>query len=203
MAEKLKLTDLKRRAIIKAATSKFHQNGFEATSMDCIAKTANVSKRTIYNHFASKKKLFNAIIDELLQLVFKNDFPPYNAELPLKEQLHAIIRQEMNIILSKKFMNLARIITSELIRTPATAHTFWEDVHRKKTAAFFWLEDAVADDRLNIQSTEFATRQLGGLLKEFIFWPQLLGGQKTPSKDELDKIINSAIDIFLNYYEVK
>ena len=127
----------------------------------------------------------------------------YDPKRSLKEQFYTIIRGEMDIILSKKFMNLARIVTSELIRTPATAHTFWEDVHKKKTATFFWLKDAIADGRLNIPSTEVATRQLGGLLKEFIFWPQLLGGQKAPSKAELDEIVSSAIDMFLNYYEVK
>ncbi len=203
MTGKLKLTDLKRKAIIKAAASEFYKNGYAATSMDRIAKTARVSKRTVYNHFSSKQHLFDAIIDELLQMVFEKDLPAYDAKRTLKEQLYATMRQEVDIILSEKFMKLARVVTSELIRTPATAHTFWEDMHRKKTAAFFWLKDAIADGRLNISSTEIATRQLGGLLKEFIFWPQLLGGQKVPSKSEIDEILNSAIDIFLNYYEVK
>jgi TetR/AcrR family transcriptional regulator of autoinduction and epiphytic fitness len=203
MTEKLKLTDLKRKAIIRAAGSEFYKNGYEATSMDNIAKRARVSKRTVYNHFSSKEQLFDAIIDELLQMVFKNDLLAYDAERSLKEQLYATIRQEMDIILSEKFMKLARVVTSELIRTPSTAHTFWEDVHRKKVAAFFWLKDAIADGRLNIPSIEIATGQLVGLLKEFVFWPQLLGGQKVPSKAKLDEIVNSAIDIFLNYYEVK
>jgi len=198
-----KLTDLKHKAIIKAATSEFHQSGYEATSMDCIAKTANVSKRTIYNHFPSKQALFDAIFDELLQMVFKNEFPAYDANSPLKEQLCAIAYQEIKMMLSKKFMNLAKVVTSELIRTPATANTFWEDVHRKKRATFFWMKDAIADGRLAIESTDIATRQLSGLLKEFIFWPQLLGGQQAPAESELDKIVNSAIDMFLNYYEVK
>lgn len=203
MADKLKLTDLKRRAIVKAATSEFYRNGYGATSMDRIAEVASVSKRTVYNHFANKQALFDAIIDELLHIVFKKDFPKYDASLSLKEQLCNILHQELEIFMSGDFIKLARIVTSELIRTPGTANTFWEDISRKKTATFSWLQDAIDDDRLAIQSTEVAARQLGGLLKEFLFWPQLLGGQKAPSQNELDKIVNSAIDIFLNYYEVK
>lgn len=203
MADKLKLTDLKRRAIVKAATSEFYRNGYGATSMDRIAEVASVSKRTVYNHFANKQALFDAIIDELLHIVFKKDFPEYDANLSLKEQLCNILHQELEIFMSGDFIKLARIVTSELIRTPGTANTFWEDISRKKTATFSWLQDAIDDDRLAIQSTEVAARQLGGLLKEFLFWPQLLGGQKAPSQNELDKIVNSAIDIFLNYYEVK
>jgi TetR/AcrR family transcriptional regulator, regulator of autoinduction and epiphytic fitness len=203
MVKKLKLTDLKRKAIIKAATSEFHSNGYDATSMDRIAKAANVSKRTVYNHFASKQLLFDAIIDELLHIVFETDFPKYDASLSLKEQLCNILHQELEIFMSGDFITLARVVTSELIRTPGTANTFWEDIHRKKTATFFWIEDAINDGRLAVPSIEIATRQLGGLLKEFIFWPQILGGQKTPSKAEIDKIINSSLDIFLTYYEVK
>jgi TetR/AcrR family transcriptional regulator, regulator of autoinduction and epiphytic fitness len=203
MAEKLKLTDLKRKAIIKAATSEFHRNGYEATSMDRISKTANVSKRTVYNHFSNKQALFDAILDKLLHIVFKKELPAYDANLPLKEQLYKILCQEVNLFVSEELMSLARVVTSELIRTPSTANTFWEDIHRKKTATFFWMQDAIDDERLSIKSIEVATRQLGGMIKEFVFWPHLLGGQKTPSKSEIDEIINSTIDVFLTYYEVK
>ena len=137
MTDKLKLTDLKRKAIITAATSEFHQNGYEATSMDRIAKTANVSKLTVYNHFPSKQKLFDAILDELLHIVFKNDLPLYDAKRPLREQLYTIVRQEMDLIVSEAFMRLARVVTSELIRSPATANTFWEDVSPEKNCHFF------------------------------------------------------------------
>ncbi len=203
MAEKLKLTDLKRKAIIKAATSEFHSNGYVATSMDRIAKTANVSKRTVYNHFSSKQALFDAIIAELIDVVFKNDSLPYDPERSLQEQLYTIVRREIDLLLSEDLMNLARVVTSELIRIPAAANTFWEDVHRKKSATFFWLKDAIDDERLAIPSIEIATRQLGGLIKEFIFWPQLLGGQKAPSASEIDEIVNSITGMFLKYYQIK
>lgn len=203
MAEKLKLTELKRKAIVKAAMTEFYSNGYETTSMDRIAEAANVSKRTVYNHFSSKQALFDAILEKLLSIVFEKDFPQYDASLSLKEQLSNILHQELEIFMSGNFIKLARVVTSELIRTPNTANTFWEDIHRKKTATFFWMKDAIDDGRLAVPSIEIATRQLGGLLKEFIFWPQILGGQKTPSKTEIDKIINSSLDIFLTYYEVK
>ncbi|KTF29426.1 TetR family transcriptional regulator, partial [Xanthomonas vesicatoria] len=49
-----RLTDRKRHAILEAASAQFRQHGFEATSMDRVAATAGVSKRTVYNHFPSK-----------------------------------------------------------------------------------------------------------------------------------------------------
>ena len=50
----LKLTDRKRQAVVDAAIAEFRASGFEATSMDKIAATAGVSKRTVYNHFPVK-----------------------------------------------------------------------------------------------------------------------------------------------------
>ena len=44
-----RLTDRKREAIIQAAIAEFRANGFDITSMDKIAATAGVSKRTVYN----------------------------------------------------------------------------------------------------------------------------------------------------------
>ncbi|WP_390888393.1 TetR/AcrR family transcriptional regulator, partial [Leclercia adecarboxylata] len=49
-----RLTDRKRAAILEAAVAEFRAFGFAGTSMDRIAATAEVSKRTVYNHFASK-----------------------------------------------------------------------------------------------------------------------------------------------------
>ena len=58
MTAPLRLTDRKREAIIQAAIEAFRADGFEATSMDKIAAKAEVSKRTVYNHFPSKEELF-------------------------------------------------------------------------------------------------------------------------------------------------
>ena len=64
-----RLTDRKREAIVAAAIAEFRANGFEVTSMDKIAATAGVSKRTVYNHFPSKEELFAEILHQLWSLV--------------------------------------------------------------------------------------------------------------------------------------
>ena len=50
-------SDAKREAIIQAATQAFQEYGVNGTSMDKLAELANVSKRTVYNHFATKEDL--------------------------------------------------------------------------------------------------------------------------------------------------
>src|ERR1700685_4220571 len=52
----------KRADILRAATALFLKDGYELTSMEAVAKKADVSKLTIYSHFADKAELFRNVI---------------------------------------------------------------------------------------------------------------------------------------------
>ncbi|MGW4897716.1 TetR/AcrR family transcriptional regulator [Kitasatospora sp. NPDC004240] len=51
----------KRRAIARAAGVVFGREGYTRASVDVIAAEAGVSKRTIYNHFGDKERLFLSV----------------------------------------------------------------------------------------------------------------------------------------------
>ena len=68
-ADRMKLSEIKRKQIIEAAAEEFRSAGFNGTSMDKVAARANVSKRTVYNHFPSKDALFNGIVDYMLNML--------------------------------------------------------------------------------------------------------------------------------------
>ena len=53
----------KRRQIVEAAFNLFKENGFYATGVDLIMRTANVSKRTLYKYFPSKNDLIVAVLE--------------------------------------------------------------------------------------------------------------------------------------------
>lgn len=52
-----------KKLIIDAAMGLFLENGYVATTMDDIAESAGVARRTIYNHFGSKAALLLAAIN--------------------------------------------------------------------------------------------------------------------------------------------
>lgn len=52
----------KREQIIDAATQLFFADGFTATGIEKIRDSANVSKKTLYNHFRSKDELILAVL---------------------------------------------------------------------------------------------------------------------------------------------
>ncbi|USB34019.1 TetR/AcrR family transcriptional regulator [Paenibacillus sp. YPG26] len=55
----------RRTMVIEAATKSFSMFGYKATTMDQVARIANVGKGTIYTFFANKEELF----DEILHVV--------------------------------------------------------------------------------------------------------------------------------------
>lgn len=59
----------KRRAVLDGALVVFAADGYTRASMDNIARAAGVSTRTIYNQFADKAALFEAVIVDSAQRV--------------------------------------------------------------------------------------------------------------------------------------
>ncbi|WP_434446809.1 TetR/AcrR family transcriptional regulator [Lentzea sp. E54] len=53
----------KQAAILDAAEALFVADGYELTSVDAIAAQAQVSKRTVYDHFGDKQTLFSAVLE--------------------------------------------------------------------------------------------------------------------------------------------
>lgn len=74
----------KRQQIINAAFDLFSANGFFATGVDLIMRTANVSKRTLYKYFPTKNDLILAVLEyyrsdykeRLKKLIGRNDYSP-------------------------------------------------------------------------------------------------------------------------------
>lgn len=55
----------KRGAVLAAAMGLFVELGYASTSMEEVARRAGVAKQTVYNHFGSKKALFEAIVEQI------------------------------------------------------------------------------------------------------------------------------------------
>src|ERR1700757_3837598 len=99
-----RLTDRKRQAIVDAAIAEFRSSGFDATSMDKIAATAGVSKRTVYNHFPSKDELFAQILHQLWPGRAACGAIPYRPGEPLRQQLMELLGQKMQLLQDSYFL---------------------------------------------------------------------------------------------------
>ncbi|MFE2542115.1 TetR/AcrR family transcriptional regulator [Actinacidiphila glaucinigra] len=79
-----------RERILKAATELFTAQGVNATGMDQLATVANVSKRTLYTHFAGKDDLVHAYLSALEDGLFPAEATPGEPCPDPREQLLAI-----------------------------------------------------------------------------------------------------------------
>lgn len=55
----------RREQLLQVALETFAANGFHETSMNEVAEAAGVTKPVLYQHFASKKALYDELVDEL------------------------------------------------------------------------------------------------------------------------------------------
>jgi AcrR family transcriptional regulator len=53
-------------AIVEAATGVFLRYGFKKTSMDDLARAANLSRQGLYLHFSTKEALFKAVVEHVV-----------------------------------------------------------------------------------------------------------------------------------------
>lgn len=195
-----RLTDRKRAAILEAAIDEFRSAGYEATSMDRIAARAEVSKRTVYNHFPSKEVLFVEIMHQLWEASREGEELAYRADLPLREQLLELVGQKLRLLNDEAFVSLARVAIAAAIHSPERAQDMVARMNEREEGLTIWLRAAAADGRLKIDDPAFAAHQLQGLVKTFAFWPQITLDQPALRPKERKRVAESAVDMFLSYY---
>jgi TetR/AcrR family transcriptional regulator of autoinduction and epiphytic fitness len=192
----------KRDAIINAAISEFKLNGYEATSMDQISMVAEVSKRTVYNHFASKELLFDAIVMQMMAFVTTSVCVTYDAQKGLPEQLTDFAEQEIALLSNPLFFDLAKVCMAEAMHNPERINKALAQLEGRDGDLASWISAASEDGRLKVSDVQFAATQFFALIKAFCFWPQMVHGQAFPDKASQQGIIDSAVGMFVGSYDV-
>ncbi|KJZ35148.1 TetR/AcrR family transcriptional regulator [Pseudomonas fluorescens] len=197
-----RLTDRKRAAIIQAAIVEFRANGFDITSMDKIAATAGVSKRTVYNHFPSKEELFAEILNQLWTRVLSEQETAYRPDQPLRDQMRVMLLAKMHMLGDENFLDLARVAIAATIHSPERAQNMVARMGEREEDLTVWIRTAQADGRLKLVDPAFAAQQIQGMLKSFAFWPQISMGLPGLSPEMQTTVVESALDMFLACYQV-
>ena len=191
----------KRRQIIEGAREIFMSAGFDAASMNDIARAAGVSKGTLYAYFDSKEALFEALIREERahqperNLMFPADEPDPAKALAIYGQslVEKITRTDK--------LEQARIVAFAAARFPRLGRAFYEAgplygaVKLKQR-----LDTFVAAGTLQIDDTAVAARQfidlcLGDILKRLLFRVV-----DTVEQNEIDVLVGQAVAMFMKVY---
>ncbi|AZZ92348.1 TetR family transcriptional regulator [Hahella sp. KA22] len=200
MEKKKSLSERKREAILDAAVSVFQESGFQGASMDRIAERAQVSKRTVYNHFTSKEALFIEITEQVWRKAMDATEFPYQSDAPLAPQLTAIAEQELELLGSEGYIAMARMVLAEYMLSPDLARQAMQKMQENEGGTKRWLKAAMADKRLIKVDPEFAATQFMSQIKAFAFWPQIVGHAPNPTQAERREIVAAAVEMFLGRY---
>ncbi|GGO76634.1 TetR family transcriptional regulator [Marinobacterium nitratireducens] len=189
----------KRAAIIAAAVKEFQERGFLETSMDRIAETAQVSKRTVYNHFPSKEELFQSIVTELLDRCGHLEVPEPNADSPIKDQLMAVGRCYAELMTSDDFIKLSRVVLSRFIQSPGLVGSAITG-QEPQQPILEWFEAAQQRGLLPHFDNVQATKEFTGLINATEFWPKLISNEQLPGDEARERYLDSIASMFLNHY---
>lgn len=185
----------KHRQILDAAVAVFQDLGYASTSMDCIAARANVSKRTVYNHFENKEALFHAILDRMAEQASPALDITYDPARPIREQLVELGWGEGKLLTSPAFMGLARLVVGEIIRDPVLAGNMNSKLDKIPVFQRFMVA-ASADGAIVTTDADVAGEQFLGLIKSRAFWPFIFSGQ-TVTEEQMERVVQETVDFFL------
>jgi len=181
----------KRATILEGAIDVFISMGYELASMDKIAETAGVSKRTVYNHFGSKENLFQAIVDDFLAQRQTMKTIKYDSKKSLEGQLLAFADAEIFLIDSPKRLGLSRFLTMVFLKDINYARETIAKYPPAYDMLLDWLKEAEKDHKINTDNLLLAARMFYALVEGAITYPALFSESinKTAVKPMLDEII--------------
>ena len=177
------------RLITAAARRCFLDVGYESCSMDAIARHADVSKATLYAHFASKEALFVAVMQTELDAHNERLGEFDTAGLTtLPEQLVAIGTTILSQMLEADTLRLFRIAIAEGARLPEPCRAAMQNrkqlVYRSVTELF---------QHAGSENPEEAARLFMALIKGDLVWDCLLGARPPPDIAEIHQHIDTVV----------
>ncbi len=187
---------LKRIAVLEAAQVLFLTEGYERTSVDAIAARAEVSKRTVYDHFGDKERIYASVLDRVVEQVLVTVRAAIEEELPEGCDLRAgllsfarrVARDDPNFFL---FQKLAIAGTPER-RLPGTTRNAPKELFVRRMTSF---AEAGAITTQNPQRAAEHFIALTFLLALDTVDPSARGAW-----DEVDAIMADGVDAFLRAY---
>ncbi|MGW6914386.1 TetR/AcrR family transcriptional regulator [Kitasatospora sp. NPDC054939] len=196
----------KRRAITRAASTVFGREGYTRASVDAIAAEAGVSKRTVYNHFGDKEKLFLSVAletaGELTEVIAQLADRHLHKIVDLEADLTAFaVDRAKAVIDAGEHYALGRTIRAEAGNIPRDVLDAWLDAgpaaSQRDIAGHF---DRLADqgllhfDDTALAATHFTLLTFSGAADRTFF-----GAIPIPEQELLDGI-TAGVRAFLRLY---
>lgn len=193
----------KRRQILDGARKVFMDLGFDGASMNEIARSAGVSKGTLYVYFADKNRLFEAMIEEEVlergQLSFNLD-PARDVATTLREFGQTFIQWQCR----PGGGSSTRTVMAIAERMPELGRSFYENVIEKTNNRLAdYLKAHVGPNDLAIDDCQLAASQFTMVCQASLFLPFIFQAAPAPSTERMAEVVERATEMFLAMYRAK
>jgi AcrR family transcriptional regulator len=192
----------KRRQILEGAGRIFSELGFDATSMSDVARSAQVSKATLYVYFQDKEHLFTAICAEHRDRNIGEMVALLDLNQPITEILTRFGVGCLSCVAEPFVVAAHRIVIGVAERMPEIGSEFYEaGPVRVITAVSKFLDHHVAAGRLDIPDTFLAAAQFCEVIQGGMVKARLYGVLKdAPPREEIEKNVKSGVALFMKGY---
>ena len=197
--------DLEKRAkILQAAKSIFLKMGYHATNMNQIAKEAGVTKLTVYNHFQDKANLFMCAIEESCEESIRAKQFELTAESDFGQALYLMCHRALSIIYLPEALKLDCLLFELAAEQSPLTQQFFDASHTRMCHVWCdFFEQAIAFKFIQADAPLKQTELIISLMLGIRHQQVLLGLAPVPTANEIDQIIQHAIEIFLLKYQPK
>lgn len=194
-----------RAAVVSAATALFLDRGYLDTSVDDVAARASVSKRTLYNAFADKERLFTEVVLGVTAIAeqFAGGVVAALGETDdVRTGLRDLARRHLDSVTRPEVVRLRRLISAESGRFPDLALEYHQRAPGRVLRA---LADVLADlgrrGRLRVPdpyraAEHFAFLVVGPTLDRVMFE----GEAAVPGPAERARLADDGVAVFLAAY---
>lgn len=187
--------------VMEAGSKLFTEHGFGAVSMDQVAKTAGVSKATVYAHFQSKEQLFVAIVRAACLSYAENIMPEVRDATDMRAALTRIGRSIAGFLTAPRTMAIYRVIVAEGPRFPDLARRYYETGPRTfKRLLTQYLVEAAGHGDLKMDNPRLAAEQFCQMVRGPLYMQVLLGIVDDPESLSVDTVVDGAVEVFLRAY---
>jgi AcrR family transcriptional regulator len=186
------------RVIAEAARGVFVASGYSAANMDEVAKTAAVSKKTLYRLVPTKADLFKtSIADRIDRFILALD-EEMVASLPPEAALVRILTEYGLMTLSEDTVAIQKLVLAESDRFPELAADFYRDaVVATQKVLIRCLERQRHAGLLQLDDLDDAAGMLRGMMAFEPSRGAMLGQAPLPGESEIRKRAARCARLFL------
>ena len=187
-------------AILHAAADVFLEQGFEASSMDDVARTAGVSKQTVYSHFNNKEGLYQAIIQHKCD---EYGLGPaiFDATADCRQNLLHFGERLMELLISEPVVKMDRLCIANAAERPTLSALYYEAGPDEVCGLLErFLRQRCADNELAIDDVSLAVKQFIGLLKGDIY-TRAIWNLPVPGPAERKHYLDASVSLFLKGHQ--